>query len=38
MLPAARTRANAVYYGFIVLSIGLIVMVSLRHGYGSKLS
>ena len=32
MLPAARTRANAVYYGFIVLSIGLIVMVSLRAG------
>ena len=29
MLPAARTRANATYYGFIVLSIGLIVMV--RH-------
>ena len=28
MLPAARTRANAVYYGFIVLSIGLIVTVS----------
>ena len=27
MLPAARTRANATYYGFIVLSIGLIVMV-----------
>ena len=28
MVPAARTRANAVYYGFIVLSLGLIVMVS----------
>ena len=27
MVPAARTRANAVYYGFIVLSLGLIVMV-----------
>ncbi|KAK9906527.1 hypothetical protein WJX75_003370 [Coccomyxa subellipsoidea] len=27
MLPAARTRANATYYGFIVLSIGLIVMI-----------
>ena len=27
MMPAARTRANAVYYGFIVLSLGLIVMV-----------
>jgi len=28
MVPAARTRANAIYYGFIVLSLGLIVMVS----------
>ena len=28
MLPAARTRANATYYGFICLSLGLIVMVS----------
>lgn len=27
MLPAARTRANATYYGFIVLSLGIIVMV-----------
>lgn len=27
MVPAARTRANAVYYGFIVLALGLIVMV-----------
>ena len=27
MMPAARTRANAVYYGFIVLSLGLIVTV-----------
>lgn len=36
MLPAARTRANATYYGFIVLSLGIIVMVrgsysSIRH-------
>lgn len=30
MMPAARTRANAVYYGFIVLSLGLIVTVSPR--------
>ena len=28
MLPAARTRGDAVHYGFIVLSIGLIVIVS----------
>ncbi len=27
VMPAARTRANAVYYGFIVLSLGLIVTV-----------
>lgn len=27
MMPAARTRANAVYYGFIVLSLGLIVTI-----------
>ena len=31
MVPAARTRANAVYYGFIVLSLGLIVMVRPRQ-------
>lgn len=31
MLPAARTRANATYYGFIVLSIGLIVMVCVSY-------
>ena len=30
MMPAARTRANAVYYGFIVLSLGLIVTVRPR--------